>query len=290
MSKERFSIPVIHKELRFQIVDFRLNFFLFLNSALRISNSRRRSKLRTVKSFRKALLVFILCHIGFPSTLISLSDPASEWHLLYLKIRDGLMVKEDAQSRLRELEILLKKIYPKDREKGKEHRLCFPLKGYSPNSIGGRRGSGYKTEGYDFFDGNQHKGHPGHDLFIRDKNQDGLDDDTGKPVEVLSASSGIVVSVNLDWKPSSPIRGGNYIWIYDPVKDRYYYYAHLNEVFVKVGQRVFKGERLGTVGRTGLSAYRSKSPTHLHFTVHHSLGGCPTPINPYHELIQAIQK
>jgi hypothetical protein len=64
---------------------------------------------------------------------------------------------------------------------------------------------------------NQHKGHPGLDIFIHDKNQDSLDDETGKPVEVIAAVSGIVASVNLNWEPSSPIRGGNYIWIYDPI-------------------------------------------------------------------------
>ncbi len=238
----------------------------------------------------KFFLLFILCLTGFPSPLLSQRDPASEWHLLYLQIRDRLIVKEEARRELRELEILLKKAYPENLKKGTGDRLCFPLKGYTPTSIGGKQGSGYKPQGYDFFDSNQHKGHPGHDLFIRDKNQDGLDDDTGKPVEVLSASPGIVVSVNLNWRPSSAIRGGNYVWIYEPMKDRYYYYAHLQEVFVKVGQMVFRGERLGTVGRTGLNAYRKKSSTHLHFTVHHSVEGSPTSINPYNELMQAIQK
>lgn len=262
MLKKRFSIPATHKDFRLQIGFFRLKF----------------------------LLIFILCLIGFPAPLLSQMDPANEWHLLYIKIRDRLIVKEEAQHKLKELEILLKKTYRGNLEKEIEDRLCFPLKGYSPTSIGGKQGSGYKPEGYDFFDGNQHKGHPGHDLFIRDKNQDGLDDNTGKPVEVLSVSLGVVVSVNRDWKPSSPIRGGNYIWIYDPIKDRYYYYAHLNEIFVKVGQTVFRGECLGTVGRTGLNAYQKKSPTHLHFTVHQTQEGYPKLINPYKELTQAIQK
>ena len=58
---------------------------------------------------------------------------------------------------------------------------------------------------------------PGHDIFLHDQNQDGLDNRTGKPVEVIAASSGMVASINLHWEPSSPIRGGNFIWIYDPV-------------------------------------------------------------------------
>jgi murein DD-endopeptidase MepM/ murein hydrolase activator NlpD len=231
--------------------------------------------------------IFILF---YHSILSPQSDPASEWNLLYPKIRDGGISKEKAREKLKELEASLKGFYLKTTNREQDGRLCFPLKGYGPSAIGGKEGSGYQTQGYDFFDGNRHKGHPGHDIFIRDKNQDGLDDITMKPVEVISASSGIVVSVNLNWEPSSPIRGGNYIWIFEPVKSRYYYYAHLNEILVKVGQVVSKGERLGTVGRTGLKAYPKRSPTHLHFTVHQSIDGYPKPINPYSELTKASQE
>jgi murein DD-endopeptidase MepM/ murein hydrolase activator NlpD len=138
--------------------------------------------------------------------------------------------------------------------------------------------------GYDFFDGSQHKGHPGHDIFVRDKNQDGLDDATGRPVRVTAVSPGVVVSVHENWEPPSMIRGGNYVWIYDPVRSRYYYYAHLDRISVKVGQVVSRGEGLGTVGRTGLNAYPKRSPTHLHLTVHESIAGYPRPINLYREL------
>jgi murein DD-endopeptidase MepM/ murein hydrolase activator NlpD len=217
-------------------------------------------------------------------------DPASEWNLLYIKIRDGDISREKAQERLKELEVSLKDFYLKTTNREQDDRLCFPLKGYGSSAIGGKGGSGYQTQGYDFFDGNRHKGHPSHDIFIRDTNQDGLDDITMKPVEVISASSGVVVSVHLNWEPSSPIRGGNYIWIFEPVKCRYYYYAHLNEIFVKVGQVVSKGERLGTVGRTGLKAYPKRSPTHLHFTVHQSIDGYPRPINPYSELTKVSRE
>jgi murein DD-endopeptidase MepM/ murein hydrolase activator NlpD len=107
---------------------------------------------------------------------------------------------------------------------------------------------------------------------------------------LIAAAPGVVVSVNLYWEPSSPIRGGNYIWTYDPIKSRYYYYAHLNEIFVKPGQRVIKGERLGTLGRTGVKAYPKKSPTHLHFTVHQSKEGYPRPIDPFMDLVTRKKK
>ncbi len=219
-------------------------------------------------------------------SLLAQDEPAAQWHLLYTQIRDGLVSKQEARIRLRSLEAVLRGLYAGDPGVKEDDPLCFPLEDYGPSTIGGKEGSGYKVHGYDFFDGNRHRGHPGHDIFIRDKDRDGRDDATGRPVYVASASPGVVVSVNLGWEVSSGIRGGNYIWIYQPGKERYFYYAHLNEIFVRIGQWVTPGERMGTVGRTGKNANAMRSPTHLHFTVHQSAGGYPKPVNPYRELIK----
>ncbi len=235
---------------------------------------------------RLLLLVFIIVCPESRVCFSSLVDPAQEWHLLYIRIRDGLISRQEAQSRVKSLDEMLRQFYPRATEGEKEKVLCFPLEGYGPSAIGGKAGSGYKIQGYDFFDGNRHKGHPGHDIFIRDKNQDGLDDATGKPVNVVSAASGVVVSVNSGWEVSSPVRGGNYVWIYEPGKGRYYYYAHLNEIFVRIGQGVGRGEPIGTVGRTGKNAYGKRSPTHLHLAVLESIDGYPRPVNPYDEWIR----
>jgi murein DD-endopeptidase MepM/ murein hydrolase activator NlpD len=247
-------------------------------------------KPRTLEPHFLFSVLLILFVVTSPISLLSQINPASEWHLLYPKIRDRLISKEEGRNKLKELEVLLKAFYLKNVSIKQDDRLCFPLKGYGPQAIGGKEGDGYQPQAYDFFDGNQHKGHPGHDIFIRDKNQDGLDDVTGKPVEVISASSGIVVSVNLNWGRQSPIRGGNYIWIYEPIKSQYFYYAHLNEIVMKVGQIVSRADRLGTVGRTGTNADLKRSPTHLHFTVHQSIDGYPKPINPYRELVKGIRQ
>jgi len=236
------------------------------------------------------VLIILFLSLSIPVASFPQMDPASEWNLLYPKIRERLISKEEAREKLKGLEILLKDFYLKTTTREQDDCLCFPLKGYGPSAIGGIEGSGYQIQGYDFFDGNQHQGHPGHDIFIHDKNQDSLDDSTGKPVAVVAAASGVVVTIYLNWEPSSPIRGGNYLWIFDPIKNRYYYYAHLNEIFVKVGQAASKGEQLGTVGRTGVKAYPKKSPTHLHFTVHQSKDGYPKPINPYRELRKASRE
>ncbi len=191
--------------------------------------------------------------------------------------------------RLGVLEIQLRDDYSKQRKGGRDEGFAFPVEGYTFRSIGGKNGSGYQIQGYDFFDGNDHKGHPGHDIFILDKNQDGIDDKTGKPVNVISVSPGIVVSTNTLWEPSSLIRGGNTIWVFDLATKRYFYYAHLHKIFVTVGQIISKGNLLGTVGRTGLNAYPKRSPTHLHFTVHQSVDGYPKPINSIEELIRSTQ-
>jgi murein DD-endopeptidase MepM/ murein hydrolase activator NlpD len=290
MLKERLHIPATHKDFRFRIADWELKSFVFLNSAFRILHPAIKPNPRILGLLLILIVISTLTLSVDPTSLQSQAAPANEWDLLYAKIRDRLISKEEAREKLKALEILLKDSYLKITTRAQDDRLCFPLKGYGPSAIGGKGGSGYQIQGYDFFDGNQHKGHPGHDIFILDKNQDAIDDITRKPVEVIASSPGIVVSMNLNWEPSSPIRGGNYVWIYAPIKSRYYYYAHLNEIFVKVGQVVSKGERLGTLGRTGLKAYPKKSPTHLHFTVHQSKDGYPKPINPFLELVKASRE
>ena len=242
----------------------------------------RRCKTRHFKFLKPFIIVLALFCLSNP--LSAQGDPAAEWDILYTKIRDRRISKEEARTKLSLLEAQLRNDYSKQMEGAHDEGVAFPLEGHTARSIGGRDGSGYQIKGYDFFDGNDHKGHPGHDIFILDRNQDSLDDKTGKPVTVISVSSGIVVSTNTNWEPSSSIRGGDYIWIFDPAADRYFYYAHMEKIFVTVGQVISKGTRIGTLGRSGLNAYPKRSPTHLHFTVHHSVNGYPRPINTYKEL------
>jgi hypothetical protein len=135
---------------------------------------------------------------------------------------------------------------------------------YAANSIGGTNGSGYVPNGYDWFDGYKSKGHPGHDIFIRDRNQDELDDASGKPVNVLSISSGIVVAYSPEWKASSILRGGRYLYIYDPARNGIFYYAHQRSLLVTPGDIVVPGQAIATVGRSGRNAAAPRSPTHLH--------------------------
>ncbi|MEJ5377504.1 MAG: M23 family metallopeptidase [bacterium] len=225
--------------------------------------------------------------LGFLLLSLSLAktwgqDAAHQWDLLQALVRDNKISHQEARERLLELHGQLTLLF---REKDKDKKMAFPIKGGSWRDLGGRGGSGFVARGYDFFQGNRHGGHPAHDIFILDRDQDSLEDRSGKPVEVLAFLSGVVVGLNRDWKPGSNIRGGNYVWVFTPWRELYCYYAHLQEVLVEVGQWVEAGQTLGTLGRSGKNAFPSRSPTHLHFMCLFFDDGRMSPYNPYQELL-----
>ena len=96
---------------------------------------------------------------------------------------------------------------------------------------------------------------------------------------VVAASEGTVEKLYFS-------RGGGGITVYvrSPDGQWIYYYAHLQEYApgLSEGQRVEKGQRLGSVGSTGNA---SPGGPHLHFAVHQMTAGEPwyegTPVNPY---------
>ena len=178
-----------------------------------------------------------------------------------LAVRDCRIPKEKAQAKLSNLRPLLDQYFTDNGGTITAYTPVFPLEGYA---IYDADIKGYIVNGYDFFDGNQHKDHPAVDIFIRDKNQDCLDDRTGKPVNILSVSPGVVTGINTGWTPGSQLRGGNYVFVYDPLTKGIFYYAHMSRTAVDVGQVVKPGDLLGIVGRTGLNAYKERSPTHMH--------------------------
>jgi murein DD-endopeptidase MepM/ murein hydrolase activator NlpD len=192
-------------------------------------------------------------------------SPSTQLDELYASIRDGKITREAARPIVGELLPQIKQdFYARGGRDAPKDAWRFPVEGYAANSIGGANGSGYLPNGYDWFDGHKSKGHPGHDIFIRDRNQDELDDATGKPVNVLSISSGIVVAYSPDWKPDGPLRGGRYLYIYDPSQNGIFYYAHQRSLLVKPGDIVSPGQIIATVGRSGRNAAAPRSPTHLH--------------------------
>ena len=168
--------------------------------------------------------------------------------------------------------------------------FSFPLRGYPTSAIGGTHGEGYRGNGFDLFDYNVRGSHPAQDIFITDRNQDNLDDRTGQPADVLAMSSGLVLAIETAWKPGSEYRGGNWIWIYDPVLDGLFYYAHNSQVDVSPGQWVHAGQKISEMGRTGFNAYKARSPTHLHLMyLQIQPNGLPLPVNTYAWLLKAKQ-
>jgi len=160
----------------------------------------------------------------------------------------------------------------------------FPLAGYDFHAIGGNAGEGYQEKGYSFLDGNKHKAHPADDIFILDRNQDNLDDRNLKPVQVRSILDGVVIAENDEWETVSKLRGGKYIVLYHPEARIFSYYAHNQKIFLKPGDWVKAGQEIAEVGRTGLNAYKKRSPTHLHFSSFRIVEGSLRPFNPYGEL------
>jgi murein DD-endopeptidase MepM/ murein hydrolase activator NlpD len=75
-----------------------------------------------------------------------------------------------------------------------------------------------------------------------------------------------------------PVLYGNYLLIHGEGEDRSYFYAHLpRSPLVKRGERVFEGERVGSVGETGNAI---SVGCHLHFEIHvHGV-----PVDPEPEL------
>lgn len=91
----------------------------------------------------------------------------------------------------------------------------------------------------------------------------GIDIHARKGTPVLAVADGIIVS-----RDHTPI-GGKTLWLKSSQHSWTAYYAHLDQQYVKEGQRVRKGQVIGTVGNTGNAR---TTPPHLHFGISGSKG------------------
>ena len=214
--------------------------------------------------------------------LLPMAVPCAEiegWQRFERRVRDGEIGRAEGLREIARWHELLVGLFP---AAGLGDRVFFPLEGYGLGAVGGKNGEGYKPAGYEFVGGNRHRGHPAQDIFIHDRNQDGLDDRTGRPVAVLSIADGVVVSVFAEWDRTGrfrAVRGGNYMWVYHPALGLFSYYAHLRKVEAAVGDPVAGGARIATLGRTGVNAAPARSPTHLHLMLLRARD--MTPVDPY---------
>jgi len=232
-----------------------------------------------------------LTELAVPSTATatrSASATCSDFNQLNSMIRDGRINKNSAQQ---EFTSLLGRVQKEYYQRAGHNFLpadwIFPLAGYNIRSIDTGKNHGFSPAGYNYFSGNRHGGHPAFDLFIHDRNQDSSDDRTGKPVAVLSMTGGVVVALEQEWSADSSLRGGKYIWVYDPGNQLLVYYAHNQELLVDLGTIVKPGDLLARVGRSGLNAAKKRSPTHLHFSVLQLKNSLPVARNVYKELQHA---
>jgi len=104
-------------------------------------------------------------------------------------------------------------------------------------------------------DGGRRK-HEGNDIFA------------AKGTKLLAMTDGTITRVN------NGGLGGKTVWLYDRERDLRYYYAHLDEQLVSKGQRVWRGDVVGTVGNTGNAR---TTPPHLHFGIYAGSATDPYP-------------
>lgn len=228
-----------------------------------------------------AAVFIVMSAVGIASA----ANAPEQWNEVESGVRDLVLSKKAAQDELRRLRPMLDEYYTARGCVVKPYAGVFPVAGYRLSDADLK---GYIDRGYDFFSGLKHNDHPAVDIFIFDRNHDCLDDRTKMPVNVLSMSPGIVTSTYNVWEPGNKLRGGNSVWIYDPVTKGLFYYAHMGTVAVWVGKIVQPGDIIGTVGRTGTHAYAKRSQTHLHIMyLKYQENGYPVPENISKLLIAA---
>ncbi|MBW8886741.1 MAG: M23 family metallopeptidase [Fibrobacteres bacterium] len=227
------------------------------------------------------------------SPVIAAGPPLKEWDRFEKSVRDQTLPKDSLRALFPPLYRALRGSSPPNIEGGfppgpaGDSPWVFPVQGYSLASVGkggfrpAIRYGGSPIQGYDFFDGNRHGGHPAYDIFIRDKDRDCRDDLTGAKVPVLAPTRLLVLSTENEWRPGSGLRGGKYLWALSVDADLLLYFAHLDSLIANPGDTVAAGGRLGMVGRTGTNAYPARSPTHLHFMVLKVGNGVPEPFDYY---------
>ncbi len=92
----------------------------------------------------------------------------------------------------------------------------------------------------------------------------------GNPVNAMER--GIVVLAESSWTKddslsTSSMKGGNTVIMYNPDKNYFYRYAHLEQVKVKPGDAITAGATIGTVGHTGINASQPGHGQHLHIEI-----------------------
>jgi murein DD-endopeptidase MepM/ murein hydrolase activator NlpD len=242
----------------------------------------------------KSILTILILLITLPTLAQTDTARYKNFNTFNNEVLKGHIKKQEAQKVIAEFVKQVSNDYTAHDPAPAGTQWTFPLQGYNYRAAGGTNGNGYFDKGFNYIDGNKHGAHPAHDIFISDKNQDCLDDRTLQPVNVMAIAPGIVVACTNEWDAAGDMRGGRYIWIYHPAsnnqQDFFSYYAHNRTIFVRPGDYVKQGQKIAEVGRTGLNAYKKRSPTHLHFSTFKLVDNIPVPFNSFKQLKTAINK
>jgi len=206
-----------------------------------------------------------------------------EWDWFEKGVRDAALSQKEAAACFRVVHEHLKN-YCTNILFSPDKGWVFPVEGYSSLSL---KHESFR-KGYFFFDWRKSSGHSAYDIFVRDRNQDCLDDQTGKPVNILAPVDLLVVSTYSNWRKSSGLQGGNYVWAYDPLQDRLFYFAHLGRILVKPGDLLRPGDVIATLARSGKNAAPRRSDTHLHFMVLKIRDDTVKAVDYYPELCAAL--
>ena len=99
------------------------------------------------------------------------------------------------------------------------------------------------------------------------RRHEGIDIFAPKGSPAVAAADGVITGVKEGGL------GGKVVWLRPSGKNYTLYYAHLDKQLVREGQKVQKGDQLGTVGNTGNA---KNTPAHLHFGIYTADG----PIDP----------
>jgi len=234
---------------------------------------------------KKYLLIIFLILLNnsllYPQT--SLDSLCEKWNSLDKLILNQKIEKDIAIRMLERYENNIIKYFNNKISGLNKAGWVFPLKNYS-SIVHREGGNDFRDYKYDYFQGSDANSHPAHDIFITDTNKDCLDDVTGKPVDVVSMSGGVVVATDTTWEIGSYLRGGKYVKIFDVTNMKLFYYSHLNIVYAKPGDLIKPGDKIAEVGRTGRSAILKGGLTHLHIALLSYEDGYPKPEEIFKEL------
>ncbi|MBZ0203663.1 MAG: M23 family metallopeptidase [Ignavibacteria bacterium] len=210
------------------------------------------------------------------------------WHKTDQLIRDRKIDEDDAKDSIAIYVKLGKKEFKNLGISGtKREDWVFPMDGWTSCTYRSN-GNDYKDERFDYFQGGEFKGHPAHDIFFPDCNNDAIEDSTGKKVYATAMVTGIVISTYNKWWKGDYFRSGNYVKMFDPVSEAMFYYSHLDTVFVQPGELVKAGDPIGYVGRTGRKAINGR--THVHIAYYKIDEGHPIPEDIIFDLYLAQKK